>query len=68
MAATSTIFWVFSMTQPRIEPWSPKLLVNLLYIMMQLYFLLQSFNSVELGNKEYLITYILIVWWVVFYI
>ena len=31
-AASSTIFWVFSMTRPRIEPWSPGLLVNTLLI------------------------------------
>ena len=32
IAASSTIFWVFSMTQPGIEPWSPWPLANTLLI------------------------------------
>ena len=31
-AASSTIFWVFGMTRPRIEPWSTRPLVNTLLI------------------------------------
>ena len=31
-AASSTIFWVFGMTRPRIEPWSPGSLANTLLI------------------------------------
>ena len=31
-AASSTIFWIFGMTQPGIEPWSPRPLANTLLI------------------------------------
>ena len=39
--ASSTIFWVFGMTQPGIEPGFPRLLANTL-LTMQFYFALQS--------------------------